>query len=120
MNNSHKHRPQNVAAFVTAGHKVTILVLLLTGFLASSTVVSQEADVSLSSSIVGNQEQPKVLYIVPWQPVGNSELENQSIESQLDVVFGHVEQVELRRELLYNEHHAQLVKKTAKKAADKD
>ena len=64
---------------------------------------SQEVEVTLSTTVVGNQEQPKVLYIVPWKPVGESELENQTIESQLDLVFGHVERVELRRELKYLE-----------------
>lgn len=61
---------------------------------------------NLSSTIVGNQEQPQVLYIVPWKPVADSDLENQNIQSQLDIIFGHVERVELRRELLYMEQFA--------------
>jgi len=61
---------------------------------------------TLGSTIVGNQEQPQVLYIVPWKPVGDSDLENQNIQSQLDIIFGHVERVELRRELLYMEQFA--------------
>ena len=28
----------------------------------------QEAVVTLRSTVTGNQEQPKVMYIVPWQP----------------------------------------------------
>ncbi len=68
--------------------------------------------VTLSSTIVGNQEQPQVLYIVPWKPVGDSDLENQNIQSQLDIIFGHVERVELRRELLYMEQFAEAEEKT--------
>lgn len=112
MNLSLKSHRQNNKLFATPWHKVTILVLFTSSFFAAGNAFSKDADVSLSSSIVGNQEQPKVLYIVPWKPVGSSELENQSIQSQLDLVFGHVEQVELRRELLYNDRLAKPVKKT--------
>lgn len=72
---------------------------------------SQDATVNLSSTIVGNQEQPKVLYIVPWKSVNDSELENQSIQSQLDIIFGHVERVELRRELSYTKELTKLADK---------
>ncbi|MGH1470454.1 MAG: hypothetical protein ACRBCS_04630 [Cellvibrionaceae bacterium] len=75
---------------------------------------AQEATVNLSSTIIGNQEQPKVLYIVPWKSVNDSELENQSIQSQLDIIFGHVERIELRRELSYTKELSKLAKKAKK------
>ncbi|MGI1679606.1 MAG: hypothetical protein K6L75_12775 [Cellvibrionaceae bacterium] len=75
---------------------------------------AQEATVNLSSTIVGNQEQPKVLYIVPWKSVNDSELENQSIQSQLDIIFGHVERIELRRELSYMKELSKVAKKAKK------
>jgi len=51
-----------------------------------------------------------VLYIVPSQAVNDSELENQTIQSQSDIVFGHVEQIELRRELSYTKQVAKTSK----------
>lgn len=88
-----------------------LLTIFAAVFAFSSVVVAQQAEISLSSTVIGNQEQPKVLYIVPWKPVGTSELEDQTIESQLDIVFGHVERVELRRELKYTEKLAQNAEK---------
>ncbi|MEX1031866.1 MAG: hypothetical protein WDZ30_00755 [Cellvibrionaceae bacterium] len=86
-------------------HKVTMLAkfFLVFAVFAGNTLAQQEEEgtVVLRSTITGNQEQPKVLYIVPWKAVSASELENQTIQSQLDIVFGHVEPVELRRELIY-------------------
>jgi len=95
--------------------KVTIcgaLFVLISVFFTAAN--AQEATVNLSSTIVGNQEQPKVLYIVPWKTVNDSELENQSIQSQLDIIFGHVERIELRRELFYMKELSKLAKKTKK------
>ncbi len=94
------------------GHKLTILGLFFTIFFTAINSYSQEATVDLSTTIVGNREQPKVLYIVPWKAVNDSELEEQTIQSQLDIVFGHVERIELQRELKFMEQ----IEKTAKKA----
>lgn len=94
-------------------HKLTIFAALLS--VSNIALCQEEATVNLSSTVIGNQEQPKVLYIVPWKPVGDSELENQTIQSQLDIVFGHVERVELRRELKYMDK----LSKAAKKAEGK-
>ena len=74
--------------------------LLLTTF-AHAQKNSQEAKVTLHSTITGNQEQPKVLYIVPWQPPGNSDKLMQPIKPVLDDVFAPVDRAEFQRELKY-------------------
>lgn len=105
-------RKQNVASKTcNYGHKLTILGLLILGMLATTSSHSQDSQEGLTSTIVGNREQPKVLYIVPWKAVNDSELEEQTIQSQLDIVFGHVERIELQRELDF----MALIEKTAKK-----
>jgi len=104
--------PLNGVKCSLKGHKLTILGLLFTGFFAPFHGYSQEATVDLSTTIVGNREQPKVLYIVPWKAVNDSELEEQTIQSQLDIVFGHVERIELQRELQFMEQ----IETAAKKA----
>lgn len=93
------------------GHKLTILGVFFVACFTPLLGHSQERQETLTSTIVGNREQPKVLYIVPWKAVNDSELEEQTIQSQLDIVFGHVERIELQRELDFMKQ----IEKTAKK-----
>lgn len=79
----------------------SVVCAVVVSLLLATAAHAQDDTVNLSTTIRGNQEQPKVLYIVPWKAVDDSELENQTIQSQLDIVFGHVERVELQRELTY-------------------
>jgi hypothetical protein len=61
----------------------------------------REASVILHSTITGNQEQPKVLYIVPWQPPGGVDQLQQPVQSLLNDVFAPVDRAEFQRELKY-------------------
>ena len=58
-----------------------------------------EASISLQTTVTGNQEQPRVMYILPWQSPLSPELEMEMLSSQEDAVFGHVERDELQRNL---------------------
>jgi len=61
-----------------------------------------EPVVTLSTTVTGNQEQPKVLYIVPWQPAEDTTLLNQSLNrNSADSIFGHIERSEHQREIEY-------------------
>jgi hypothetical protein len=55
--------------------------------------------VSLQTTVTGNQEQPRVLYILPWQSPPASEVDFELLDSRQSSVFGHIERNELRREL---------------------
>ncbi len=59
----------------------------------------QDATISLQTTITGNQEQPKVLYILPWQSPQTADVDFEPLENQQKAVFNHVERDELRREL---------------------
>jgi len=59
----------------------------------------REANINLQTTVTGNQEQPRVMYILPWQSPLSPELEMEMLSSQEDAVFGHVEREELTREL---------------------
>jgi len=75
--------------------------------LAGNAGWAQQATVNLGATVTGNQEQPKVLYIVPWQaPQGPIEF-SQGFNNQLEQVFSHVERVELQRELHYRQQLSQ-------------
>ena len=59
----------------------------------------QDATINLQTTITGNQEQPRVLYILPWQSPQTADVDFEPLDSQQKAVFGHVEREELRREL---------------------
>ena len=59
----------------------------------------QDATINLQTTVTGNQEQPRVLYIFPWQSPAPENVDFESFSNDQRVVFGHVEREELRREL---------------------
>ena len=59
----------------------------------------QDATITLQTTITGNQEQPRVLYILPWQSPSATDVDFESLDNEQKAVFGHVEREELRREL---------------------
>lgn len=59
----------------------------------------QDATINLQTTITGNQEQPRVLYILPWQSPQTANVDFEPLDNQQKIVFGHVEREELRREL---------------------
>ena len=82
---------------------LTIAPLALVAGFCSQLAYAQ-GSLSIEETITGNQEQPKVLYIVPWKTAADNEVFEQTISSQLlGSVFEHVERAELRREVLYLE-----------------
>lgn len=56
-------------------------------------------EVTLGTTVTGNQEQPKVLYIIPWQNAERGEALEGSMSSALSDVFLMVDRNELKREI---------------------
>lgn len=79
------------------------IAALLIALFISTFAFSQEANVVLRSTVIGNQEQPKVLYIVPWQQAASPELIYQPVQTLVDGVFEEVEREEFLRELRYQD-----------------
>lgn len=59
----------------------------------------QEASLNLQATITGNQEQPRVLYILPWQSPAPEDVDFEALDNQQKAAFSHIEREELRREL---------------------
>ena len=59
----------------------------------------QNATINLQTTVTGNQEQPRVLYILPWQSPESPELDIELLSAHQDAVFGHLEREELQRSL---------------------
>ena len=79
------------------------IVVLSVNLHFSAGVWGQEAVVNMEATVKGNQEQPKVLYIVPWKAPEGPKALYQSVDSQLQAVFSHVDRTEFRRQLHYLE-----------------
>lgn len=52
-----------------------VTLMLLLGAFASNQANAQEANLTLHSTVSGSQEQPRVMYIVPWQQPGAAEFD---------------------------------------------
>ncbi len=80
------------------------LAFLLMGIISGAALAQSEGVVVLSDTVTGNQEQPKVLYIVPWQPADDTTILTQPLTTKLHRdVFAHIERPEHVRELQYLE-----------------
>lgn len=66
---------------------------------ANTKSARDSAVVTLQSTITGNREQPKVLYIVPWQAPDGPESLRRGFQSSLDELFQPVERAEFLRQL---------------------
>lgn len=66
---------------------------------ASGKKMVREANINLRTTVTGNQEQPRVMYILPWQSPTSTDLEMEMLSSQQEAVFGHVERDEMQRSL---------------------
>ena len=81
--------------------KTSFMVILM---LLSMQGFTQEAKVVLRSTVKGNQEQPKVLYIVPWQQAESLQLGYQPLQTLVEGVFEEVERSEFLREIRYQKN----------------
>ncbi len=77
------------------------LFLIIFPFVNSA--FAQDVDVRIDETVTGNQEQPKVLYIVPWKEAEDDSILEQPLQSQVRNVFGHVERAEHQRKLQFIE-----------------
>ena len=78
-------------------------IIWLIMVLYSGLSFSQEAVVVLRSTVKGNQEQPRVMYIVPWHRPGDNSLEYQPMDNLVNDLLTPVDRDEFTRELEYRE-----------------
>ena len=76
---------------------------LALGFLciASLELQAQDAVLELHSTFKGNQEQPSVLYIVPWQKVDAPPMMYQPLQRLIDESLAPIDRDEFRREAAF-------------------
>ena len=75
---------------------------IITALLIGTTAVAQEEGgevITLESTIIGSQEQPKVLYIIPWKQATSLEKIESTLPNAITHSFQHQEYSELHREI---------------------
>ena len=82
-------------------HYYAIAVLLYVGILAG--VQAEERLEMEGTAIIGNQELPKVLYIVPWKQSELPDLSEPPLQSLIDDALMPIDREEFRREVLYHD-----------------
>ena len=70
---------------------------------SSGAVLAQKPMVTLRATVTGNQEQPRVMYILPWQPPEGREYEYTPTQALADDLFRRLDRGEFVRELEYRE-----------------
>ena len=82
-------------------YRYAITMLLSAGILSG--VQAEERLEMEGTAIIGNQELPKVLYIVPWKPSELPDLSEPPLQSLIDDALAPVDREEFRREVLYHD-----------------
>ena len=77
------------------------LEALVLSIVLSHNAIAQNQSIDLESTFKGNQEQPKVLYIVPWQKIDAPEAYYQPLESLINENFELLDRDEFRREVRF-------------------
>jgi len=72
-------------------------------WMAAGAVVAQERIDLEGTSIIGNKELPKVLYIVPWKSAPVGDLVSRPVESLLDEALAPLDRDVFRRQVEYYE-----------------
>ena len=76
-------------------------ILLLGGLLSCAVSIAEEATVTLRSTVSGSQDQPRVMYIVPWQQPAAAEFDYELQNSVAAELFSQVDRYEFNRALTY-------------------
>jgi hypothetical protein len=82
-------------------YRYVIAILLSAGFLSGAQ--AEERLEMEGTAIIGNQELPMVLYIVPWKPSELPDLSEPPLQSLIDDALAPVDREEFRREVLYRD-----------------
>jgi hypothetical protein len=77
------------------------LILLFSSFIYIASAQAEDRIDLQGTAIIGNQELPKVLYIVPWKESELPQLSEPPLESLIDEALTPLDREEFRRQVLY-------------------
>ena len=76
---------------------------ILLALIWANVLVGQDNEVTIQSTVTGNQEQPNVLTIVPWKQADDFQVIEQGYDEQFDRIFPHLEPTEFERRRYFSE-----------------
>ena len=82
--------------------KTFLAILCLAAFGSAATFAADRADLD-GTTITGNRELPKVLYIVPWQKPVPGDLAGRPVHSLLDEALAPVDRDVFSRQVQYHQ-----------------
>lgn len=95
------NQQDNLASHRRIGLASTMAAAVMSIVIAQSSVAQDDKVLNLEGTFQGNREQPRVLYIVPWQqPGGPPELER-PISGEINQLFEPIDRDSFERELKY-------------------
>lgn len=87
---------------------------LILALAAAAMVAAADSHVlEMGTQVTGNQEQPKVLYIVPWQAPDGPDVLYRDISSRIDNLLEPLDRDSFRRELDLRQQFEQLSRDNA-------
>ncbi len=81
----------------------TMRVFISATLILSMSLMAQERLEMEGTSIIGNKELPKMLYIVPWKPAPKIDIPTPPIVSILDQPLQTIERNSFRRQVKYHQ-----------------
>ena len=79
-----------------------VMAMLLCAGILPATQAEERLEME-GTAIIGNQELPKVLYIVPWKQSELPDLSEPPLQSLIDDALAPIDREEFRREVLYHD-----------------
>jgi len=79
-----------------------VMAMLLCAGILPATQAEERLEME-GTAIIGNQELPKVLYIVPWKQSELPDLSEPPLQSLIDDALMPIDREEFRREVLYHD-----------------
>ncbi len=78
-----------------------LMILIVSYLLSTGILFAQDRIEMKGTSIIGNKELPKVLYIVPWKAAEDIDLKTPPFSSVLDEVLNPLERPAFQRQVQY-------------------
>ena len=82
-------------------NKIQLFIMLMTTALLSFSLNAEDKIKLKSTSIIGNKELPKMLYIVPWKNAELPDMNAPPIESLIDDALSPVNRDNFKRKIRY-------------------
>lgn len=80
-----------------------LLTLLTSGLFNSLFIFAEEVEDIGTTTIIGNRELPKVLYIIPWKKSQLPDMESLPIDRLVDEALAPINRKEFQRQIKFHE-----------------